>query len=155
MLAWLKILGVFPPFAVSTGMAVIINHRPSTNQQRSTTTVSSQWDTPRLYLQRFFSHLSPAAKLNVVSLKNSSQVELFCAQTPKTCKNFLALAASGATKLKRFPSFFQLAVVVPGYYDNTNFHRNIKGFMIQAEDQFFLLLFVFLSFFRYGYASCR
>ena len=24
------------------------------------------------------------------------QVELFCAQTPKTCKNFLALAASGA-----------------------------------------------------------
>jgi hypothetical protein len=23
------------------------------------------------------------------------EVELFCAQTPKTCKNFLALAASG------------------------------------------------------------
>ena len=26
------------------------------------------------------------------------QVELFCAQTPKTCKNFLALAASGWAK---------------------------------------------------------
>eukprot|EP00435_Cladocopium_sp_Y103_P057261 s765_g19.t1 len=50
-------------------------------------------------------------KTNLGPLK----VELFCAQTPKTCKNFLALAASG-------------------YYDNTNFHRNIKGFMIQGGD---------------------
>ena len=53
-------------------------------------------------------------------------MELFCAQTPKTCKNFLALAASGHRR----------GVVkeglTPGYYDNTNFHRNIKGFMIQA-----------------------
>ena len=34
---------------------------------------------------------------------------------PKTCKNFLALTASGK-------------------YDNTIFHRNIKGFIIQGGD---------------------
>ncbi|CAE7217936.1 PPIL3 [Symbiodinium natans] len=55
--------------------------------------------------------MSLTIKTNLGPLK----VELFCAQTPKTCKNFLALAASG-------------------YYDNTNFHRNIKGFMIQGGD---------------------
>ncbi|CAJ1457566.1 unnamed protein product [Effrenium voratum] len=57
------------------------------------------------------SGMSLTIKTNLGPLK----VELFCAQTPKTCKNFLALAASG-------------------YYDNTNFHRNIKGFMIQGGD---------------------
>lgn len=36
------------------------------------------------------------------------KIELFCELCPKTCKNFLALAASGK-------------------YDNTIFHRNIKG----------------------------
>ncbi|CAK9085286.1 unnamed protein product [Durusdinium trenchii] len=57
------------------------------------------------------SRMALTIKTNLGPLK----VELFCAQTPKTCKNFLALAASG-------------------YYDNTNFHRNIKGFMIQGGD---------------------
>ncbi|CAE7467969.1 CYP10 [Symbiodinium sp. CCMP2592] len=55
--------------------------------------------------------MSLTIKTNLGPLK----VELFCAQAPKSCKNFLALAASG-------------------YYDNTNFHRNIKGFMIQGGD---------------------
>ena len=55
--------------------------------------------------------MSLTLKTNLGVLK----VELFCQQCPKTCKNFLALAASG-------------------YYDNTTFHRNIKGFMIQAGD---------------------
>ncbi|KAF7457881.1 putative peptidyl-prolyl cis-trans isomerase [Cryptosporidium felis] len=41
--------------------------------------------------------------------------ELYCSQCPKTCKNFLALAASG-------------------YYNNTIFHKNIKGFIIQGGD---------------------
>jgi len=36
------------------------------------------------------------------------KIELFCDRVPKTCENFLALAASN-------------------YYDNTIFHRNIKG----------------------------
>jgi len=40
---------------------------------------------------------------------------VFCDTAPKTAFNFLALAASG-------------------YYDNTKFHRNIKGFMIQGGD---------------------
>jgi len=36
------------------------------------------------------------------------KIELFCDRAPKSCENFLALAASH-------------------YYDNTAFHRNIKG----------------------------
>jgi peptidyl-prolyl cis-trans isomerase-like 3 len=43
------------------------------------------------------------------------KVELFCELVPKACKNFLALCAMG-------------------YYDNTLFHRNIKGFIIQGGD---------------------
>ena len=37
----------------------------------------------------------------------------FPAKVPRACENFLALAASG-------------------YYDQTVFHRNIKGFMVQG-----------------------
>ena len=44
-----------------------------------------------------------------------SSIELHCDQVPKTCENFIALAASG-------------------YYDNTPFHRSIKNFMIQGGD---------------------
>mmetsp|Transcript_48186 Transcript_48186/g.109164 ORF Transcript_48186/g.109164 Transcript_48186/m.109164 type:complete len:166 (-) Transcript_48186:142-639(-) len=55
--------------------------------------------------------MSVTIKTNLGVLK----VELFCQQAPKACKNFLALAASG-------------------YYDDTGFHRNIKGFMIQGGD---------------------
>ena len=43
------------------------------------------------------------------------KVEVFCELVPKTAENFLALCASGQ-------------------YDNTKFHRNIKGFMIQGGD---------------------
>ncbi|KAG2382579.1 hypothetical protein C9374_005159 [Naegleria lovaniensis] len=44
------------------------------------------------------------------------KIELFCEQCPKTCKNFLALCASG-------------------YYDNTIFHRNVPRFIIQGGDR--------------------
>lgn len=43
------------------------------------------------------------------------KLELACGDCPRTCENFLALAASG-------------------YYDGTLFHRNIRGFMIQGGD---------------------
>lgn len=43
------------------------------------------------------------------------KIELYCEQCPKTCENFLALCASG-------------------YYNGNLFHRNIKGFMVQAGD---------------------
>ena len=43
------------------------------------------------------------------------KLELYCEETPKTAKNFIALAASG-------------------YYDGCKFHRNIKGFMAQTGD---------------------
>ena len=39
------------------------------------------------------------------------KLELYCEQCPKTCENFLALAASN-------------------YYNDCLFHRNIKGFMV-------------------------
>eukprot|EP00919_Chromeraceae_sp_WS-2016_P076013 GHVR01179755.1.p1 GENE.GHVR01179755.1~~GHVR01179755.1.p1 ORF type:complete len:167 (+),score=29.71 GHVR01179755.1:243-743(+) len=55
--------------------------------------------------------MSVTVKTNLGDLK----VELFCQQTPKTCRNFLALCASG-------------------YYNGTIFHRNIKGFMVQGGD---------------------
>lgn len=43
------------------------------------------------------------------------KIEIFCDLVPKAAKNFLALCAKG-------------------YYDNTIFHRNIKGFIIQGGD---------------------
>lgn len=43
------------------------------------------------------------------------KLEIFCDTAPRTAFNFLALCASGA-------------------YDGTKFHRNIKGFMMQAGD---------------------
>lgn len=43
------------------------------------------------------------------------KLELFCEQTPITCKNFLALCAKGA-------------------YNKTIFHRNISRFLIQGGD---------------------
>jgi peptidyl-prolyl cis-trans isomerase-like 3 len=43
------------------------------------------------------------------------KIELACAQAPKLCENFLALAASGT-------------------YDGTRFHRNIAGFIVQGGD---------------------
>ncbi|CDR96063.1 cyclophilin, putative [Babesia bigemina] len=43
------------------------------------------------------------------------KLELHCRETPKTCKNFLALCASD-------------------YYTGLTFHRNIKGFLVQGGD---------------------
>ena len=43
------------------------------------------------------------------------KLELFVEKCPKTCENFLALAASD-------------------YYNDCLFHRNIKGFMVQTGD---------------------
>jgi len=43
------------------------------------------------------------------------KIEIFCDQVPLASENFLALCASG-------------------YYNNTIFHRNIRGFMIQGGD---------------------
>ena len=42
------------------------------------------------------------------------KVEVYCEEVPRSAENFLALCASG-------------------YYDDTIFHRNIKGFMIQVS----------------------
>ena len=43
------------------------------------------------------------------------KVEVYCDLTPRTAENFLALCACG-------------------YYNETVFHRNMKGFMIQGGD---------------------
>eukprot|EP00920_Eleutheroschizon_duboscqi_P018935 GHVT01045014.1.p1 GENE.GHVT01045014.1~~GHVT01045014.1.p1 ORF type:complete len:166 (+),score=29.65 GHVT01045014.1:293-790(+) len=55
--------------------------------------------------------MSVTLKTNLGDMK----AELFCLQAPLSCKNFLALCASN-------------------YYDNTKFHRNIKGFALQGGD---------------------
>ena len=58
-----------------------------------------------------FTPRSNAARGMAVTLHTSLgdiKIELFCDRAPKSCENFLALAASS-------------------YYDNTTFHRNIKG----------------------------
>jgi cyclophilin family peptidyl-prolyl cis-trans isomerase len=46
--------------------------------------------------------------LTLQTTHGNIKIELFCELCPKSCKNFLALAASG-------------------YYNGTIFHRNIKG----------------------------
>ncbi|EKX72900.1 peptidyl-prolyl cis-trans isomerase protein, putative [Theileria equi strain WA] len=43
------------------------------------------------------------------------KIELYCKDAPKACKNFLALCASD-------------------YYNETKFHRNIEGFLVQGGD---------------------
>ncbi len=43
------------------------------------------------------------------------KIEVFCEEVPRAAENFLALCASG-------------------YYNDTIFHRNIRGFMIQGGD---------------------
>ena len=43
------------------------------------------------------------------------KIEIYCDTVPRTSFNFLALCASG-------------------YYDHTQFHRNVKGFMVQGGD---------------------
>lgn len=42
-------------------------------------------------------------------------VELWSKETPKTCRNFIQLC-------------------LEGYYDNTIFHRVVKGFIVQGGD---------------------
>lgn len=53
--------------------------------------------------------------VRIVTNYGDLKFELFCSQCPKTCKNFLALAASE-------------------YYKDTIFHKNIKGFILQGGD---------------------
>jgi peptidyl-prolyl cis-trans isomerase-like 3 len=55
--------------------------------------------------------MSVTFKTNLGDIK----AEVFCDIAPKTCENFLKLAASGQ-------------------YNGTNFHRNIAGFMVQGGD---------------------
>eukprot|EP00966_Prymnesium_polylepis_P125631 2904552-Prymnesium_polylepis.2 len=43
------------------------------------------------------------------------KIEVYCDTVPRTAFNFLALCASG-------------------YYEHTQFHRNVRGFMVQGGD---------------------
>ncbi|KAL7068371.1 peptidyl-prolyl cis-trans isomerase, cyclophilin-type family protein [Cryptosporidium serpentis] len=53
--------------------------------------------------------------VRIITNLGDLKFELYCSQCPRTCKNFLALCASE-------------------YYNNTIFHKNIKGFAIQGGD---------------------
>ncbi|KRW98209.1 Cyclophilin-like peptidyl-prolyl cis-trans isomerase domain [Pseudocohnilembus persalinus] len=54
-------------------------------------------------------------KVVLHTTKGDLDIELWCKETPKTCRNFIQLC-------------------MEGYYNNTIFHRLIKGFMIQGGD---------------------
>ncbi|KAJ4330019.1 Peptidyl-prolyl isomerase cwc27 [Didymella glomerata] len=58
---------------------------------------------------------NPTAKVLLHTTRGDLEVELFAKQTPKTSRNFLQLC-------------------LDGYYDNTVFHRLVKGFIIQGGD---------------------
>lgn len=58
---------------------------------------------------------NPTAKVLLHTTRGDLEIELFAKQTPKTSRNFLQLC-------------------LDGYYDNTVFHRLVKGFIIQGGD---------------------
>ncbi|KAF2263869.1 cyclophilin-like protein [Lojkania enalia] len=58
---------------------------------------------------------NPTAKVLLQTTSGDLELELFAKQTPVTSRNFLQLC-------------------LDGYYDNTIFHRLVKGFIIQGGD---------------------
>ena len=58
---------------------------------------------------------NPTAKVLLHTTRGDLEIELFAKQTPVTSRNFLQLC-------------------LDGYYDNTVFHRLVKGFIIQGGD---------------------
>jgi peptidyl-prolyl cis-trans isomerase SDCCAG10 len=58
---------------------------------------------------------NPTAKVLLQTTTGDLEIELFAKQTPVTSRNFLQLC-------------------LDGYYDNTVFHRLVKGFIIQGGD---------------------
>ncbi|KAF1933722.1 peptidyl-prolyl isomerase CWC27 [Didymella exigua CBS 183.55] len=58
---------------------------------------------------------NPTAKVLLHTTRGDLEIELFAKQTPKTSRNFLQLC-------------------LDGYYDDTVFHRLVKGFIIQGGD---------------------
>lgn len=58
---------------------------------------------------------NPTAKVLLHTTRGDLEIELFAKQTPITSRNFLQLC-------------------LDGYYDNTIFHRLVKGFIIQGGD---------------------
>ncbi|XP_070573457.1 RING-type E3 ubiquitin-protein ligase PPIL2-like isoform X1 [Ptychodera flava] len=53
--------------------------------------------------------------VRIITNKGNLNVELHCDMVPKTCENFILLSSKG-------------------YYNNTQFHRSIRNFMIQGGD---------------------
>ncbi|PLW31942.1 hypothetical protein PCANC_19192 [Puccinia coronata f. sp. avenae] len=62
-----------------------------------------------------FSHIKEKGYVKISTTLGDLNVELYCDRAPRTCYNFLMLARKG-------------------YYDDTEFHRLIPGFMIQGGD---------------------
>lgn len=63
----------------------------------------------------YFQEPSTSGKVILKSTQGEIEIELWCTEMPKACKNFIQLCTEG-------------------YYDNTIFHRLIPGFMIQGGD---------------------
>ncbi|PLW56749.1 hypothetical protein PCANC_01713 [Puccinia coronata f. sp. avenae] len=62
-----------------------------------------------------FSHIKEKGYVKISTTLGDLNVELYCDRAPRTCYNFFMLARKG-------------------YYDDTEFHRLIPGFMIQGGD---------------------
>ncbi|KAI7953860.1 hypothetical protein MJO28_006407 [Puccinia striiformis f. sp. tritici] len=62
-----------------------------------------------------FSHIKEKGYVKISTNLGDLNVELYCDRAPRTCYNFFMLARAS-------------------YYDNTEFHRLIPGFMIQGGD---------------------
>nr|AIC33811.1 cyclophilin RING [Puccinia cf. psidii AE-2014] len=62
-----------------------------------------------------FLHIKEKGYLKISTNLGDLNMELYCDRAPRTCYNFFMLARQG-------------------YYDNTEFHRLIPGFMIQGGD---------------------
>lgn len=65
--------------------------------------------------QRSTKSAQPAMSVTLHTTLGPLKIELFVEACPKTCENFLALAASG-------------------YFDDVPFHRNLAGFITQTGD---------------------
>lgn len=94
-----------------------------TSQSTTSTTFNASYDNSinkgKLMLhqrrKRFYRMVIEKGYASICTSMGKLNIELFCKETPMACENFLELSKKG-------------------FYDNTKFHRLIKGFVLQGGD---------------------